>query len=457
MGLALSAGTTVAVAPQPVYAAEAADGFSDVPKDHWAYEALDYLAGEGIIEGYGDGTFRGGRAMTRYEMASIVAKATQKGGGSLGGEAVLEKLQREFKQEMRTLKKQVAQNTKDIAEIKKEQERVRLHGFVRASYDHDTDRNKGDYYDDEKTNSRFYLNLLADLKINDEWTGHLQSETNQRYAHSTAVGSEGRLRREDGTIQRVWLSGKLKNGLEINMGRKWSSLGNQFSLLGTTTNGIDATYPVTKNGLRAGAFYYAMAEYPEADFSFWGPMVKGPIGHNFDIFLAYAKLNKGKDTPLVTPWVEGDYSHGNWIGSRAFVVSAATNILPNVRATVDYVRTNHTNDIPVSDPAADYGDNNQAWFARLDYKWTNPSVVGSFGAYLRYHNIGRNGVIFNDDAWSSVLRNSRGWTVGFKYVPCKNVEWETFYEIAKCNMDPYPWSGKTYTRRLLRTQLDYHF
>ena len=101
LGAALGLGGAI-VSPVPgvAFAAEGADGFSDVPKDHWAYEALDYLAKDGIIEGYGDGTFRGNRTMTRYEMASIVAKATQNGGGSLGGNAVLEKLQREFKQEI---------------------------------------------------------------------------------------------------------------------------------------------------------------------------------------------------------------------------------------------------------------------------------------------------------------------------------------------------------------------
>ena len=62
--------------------AASADSFSDVPKDHWSYEALDYLAQEGVIEGMGDNTFEGGRTMTRYEVASIVAKAMQKGGGS---------------------------------------------------------------------------------------------------------------------------------------------------------------------------------------------------------------------------------------------------------------------------------------------------------------------------------------------------------------------------------------
>ncbi|MBQ9480482.1 MAG: S-layer homology domain-containing protein, partial [Selenomonadaceae bacterium] len=39
----------------------AANPFSDVPKDHWAYDAVTQLAADGVIEGYGDGTFLGNR------------------------------------------------------------------------------------------------------------------------------------------------------------------------------------------------------------------------------------------------------------------------------------------------------------------------------------------------------------------------------------------------------------
>ncbi|HYE78439.1 MAG TPA: S-layer homology domain-containing protein, partial [bacterium] len=51
-----------------------ADPFSDVPTDHWAYEAIEQLQAEGIVEGYPDGTFKGNRAFTRYEMAMVVAR-----------------------------------------------------------------------------------------------------------------------------------------------------------------------------------------------------------------------------------------------------------------------------------------------------------------------------------------------------------------------------------------------
>src|SRR5574337_1757332 len=51
-----------------------AQPFADTPTNHWAYDAIAELAAKGIIEGYPDGTFKGDRAMTRYEMAMVVAR-----------------------------------------------------------------------------------------------------------------------------------------------------------------------------------------------------------------------------------------------------------------------------------------------------------------------------------------------------------------------------------------------
>jgi len=49
--------------------------FSDVPSDHWAYDAINKLVAAGIVEGYPDGEFKGDQNMTRYEMAVMVSRA----------------------------------------------------------------------------------------------------------------------------------------------------------------------------------------------------------------------------------------------------------------------------------------------------------------------------------------------------------------------------------------------
>ena len=54
--------------------AYAANPFSDVSPDDWAYQAVSDLSDQGVVEGYQDGTFKGERNMTRYELAQVIAR-----------------------------------------------------------------------------------------------------------------------------------------------------------------------------------------------------------------------------------------------------------------------------------------------------------------------------------------------------------------------------------------------
>ncbi len=56
----------------------AATPFVDVPSTHWAYQAIQSLAADGFIEGYPDGTFKGDRPLTRYEIAVIISRIIQR-------------------------------------------------------------------------------------------------------------------------------------------------------------------------------------------------------------------------------------------------------------------------------------------------------------------------------------------------------------------------------------------
>jgi len=58
----------------PIYAQSA---FTDVPSEHWAYDAVESLQARGILVGYPDGTFQGKRTMSRYELAVVIARLLQ--------------------------------------------------------------------------------------------------------------------------------------------------------------------------------------------------------------------------------------------------------------------------------------------------------------------------------------------------------------------------------------------
>lgn len=133
----------------------------------------------------------------------------------------------------------------------------------------------------------------------------------------------------------------------------------------------------------------------------------------------------------------------------------------NITLIGDYVRTNaetqHVTEY-VGDRVNNFDiDENTSKSIRLNYRWTNLNDPGSFQLYTRWFDYGRHGNIMGDEEWGLLKPGSKGWVFGFKYVPAKNVEWETMYEIADAYDGTYGKQNEQYKRHLLRTQVDFHF
>lgn len=96
----------------------AANPFSDVTPDDWAYQAVSDLSDQGVVEGYPDGTFKGERNVTRYEIAQIVARLMAKE-DQLNGEqqATLNKLAGEYADELANLGVRVSNLEKKVGNI----------------------------------------------------------------------------------------------------------------------------------------------------------------------------------------------------------------------------------------------------------------------------------------------------------------------------------------------------
>lgn len=129
-----------------------ANPFTDVPAKSWAYDAVNKLAQAGIVDGYGDGTFKGDKTITRYEMAQIVAKAMTK---SLNNEqqASVNRLAQEFAVELGTLGVKVDGIQNQIDNM------VKISGDGRLEYTH-----TGDVVGDE---ANLRARVAFDGKIND--------------------------------------------------------------------------------------------------------------------------------------------------------------------------------------------------------------------------------------------------------------------------------------------------
>ncbi|MCI6753259.1 MAG: S-layer homology domain-containing protein, partial [Selenomonas bovis] len=137
----VSALTTALVVGAASTTFAAANPFSDVPTDHWAYDAVAQLAADGVIEGYGDTTFQGDKNITRYEMAQMVAKAMAKKDVSAADKAMIDKLAAEFSDELNNLGVRVAN-------LEKNADKVKWNGELRYTYHNDQQEKSND---DERT------------------------------------------------------------------------------------------------------------------------------------------------------------------------------------------------------------------------------------------------------------------------------------------------------------------
>ncbi len=149
--LSFVAATMVLGATMPAYAAPL---FPDVKDDHWAKDAVAKLAAQGLLEGYPDGTFKGDRAATRWEVAMIVARLLAKmeqANATFATKAELDevrKLANALKDELDALGVRVTNLEENVSRLDKrvsELERITFYGYVdtRGSISsfHNTGRN----------------------------------------------------------------------------------------------------------------------------------------------------------------------------------------------------------------------------------------------------------------------------------------------------------------------------
>lgn len=148
----------------------AANPFTDVSADDWAYQAVASLSDEGVIDGYPDGTFRGDKHVTRYEIAQIVARLMAKE----------DSLNASQKETLAKLSSQYANELKDlgvrVAELEKKRGGTDLITELRVqSIDRYDNVFKGNVQKHNEISTRVRLNTIT--PVNDRVHLYSQTET----------------------------------------------------------------------------------------------------------------------------------------------------------------------------------------------------------------------------------------------------------------------------------------
>ena len=208
----VSALTTALVVGAASTTFAAANPFSDVPAGHWAYDAVTQLAADGIVEGYGDGTYLGNRNITRYEMAQMVAKAMAKTNVGGSDKAALDRLAAEFADELNNLGVRVSN-------LEKYADKVIWQGKIEYTYkSHRTDRV-------QRNANGSYSKMGGVDKVNgDDWIFRFEpiAEVNKHWTLRARIDAHADLSHDEGdsfTLERGWAQGDYDN-FQVKVGRQ---------------------------------------------------------------------------------------------------------------------------------------------------------------------------------------------------------------------------------------------
>ncbi len=325
----------------------AANPFSDVTPDDWAYQAVSDLSDQGVVEGYPDGTFKGERNVTRYEIAQIVARLMAKE-DQLNAEqqATLNKLAGEYADELANLGVRVSNLEKKVGNIS-------WSGDARMRYQSNAkikDDTTGKVAEDG-WNGRMRINIKA--QVNEDTTINGRLTTNMKFNEQDKEPSTymdvlnathkfgkdvtvklGRYANNFGN-QAGWLYGDSHNfdGAEISYanGGLWLATGfGQFNAAYDDTTTTDAYYARGNYDFgfaKLGVDYLNFKgdeEYKNNDGELLGANLTVPVG-DFRAFGEYWK-NTTADTTYDTAWNAGiGYGKLNLKKPGSFAVDLAYN------------------------------------------------------------------------------------------------------------------------------------
>ena len=347
--------------------AYAANPFSDVPAGHWAYDAVNKLAAEGVVDGYPDGTYGGDKLMTRYEMAQIVAKAMAKG-------ANVDKLAAEFADELDSLGVRVAN-------LEKKADNVKITGEVRASYrDVDTDAAGHDGHEG-LLRSRLWVNG----QINEDWAYTGMFENNQDFGNKTGD--------EKIDFARAYVEGRV-GGLDVVAGR-YNEVTFSGNILDANLDMARVSYgDKIKVSAAAGKAYDSVevddTNLLDSDDRIYIGTLEAALG-DVDAYVGYFKTNSNMDKEI---WnVGASYGFGD------FTLSA------------EYMRGDKEYENAGKD----------GWWADLAWKGAEADTPGSYGIHAGYYDQSPSAYInpttdaeYFDDGY-------KGWNVGVSYTFAKNI------------------------------------
>ena len=357
-----------------VTTAFAANPFSDVTPDSWAYQAVSQLANAGIVNGYPDGTFKGQNNITRYEMAQMVAKAmANQDRANAEQQAMINRLADEFSNELNNLGVRVARLEDRVGNVK-------VTGDARLRY-----------RDAEHAKSKFdaRARVQFNAKVNDRTDAVVRlTSGNFELGNSTTGGNA------NATIDRAYVNHKFGERVSLKAGRFGQVVGGGLAFDGTF-DGAQFNAGNDKVNFQAAYGYAVSGEAAgltkEQNVTNTILNLNGKVGKHTMVGGFYDRVNQDSTNGYKN--IYGFNADANfdkvWVGG-------------------EWLKDSHV-------------DESQAWTAGLGYGDYNIAKKGSWDVKGQYFNAKANAPIVDTTYNHIYTTDAKGWMASVNYALQNNV------------------------------------
>ena len=355
-----------------VTTAFAANPFSDVTPDSWAYQAVSQLANAGIVNGYPDGTFKGQNNITRYEMAQMVAKAmANQDRANAEQQAMINRLADEFSNELNNLGVRVARLEDRVGNVK-------VTGDARLRY-RDTEDGKSKF--DARARVQF------NAKVNDRTDAVVRlTSGNFELGNSTTEGNA------NATIDRAYVNHKFGERVSLKAGRFGQVVGGGLAFDGTFDG---AQFNAGNDKVNAQVAYGYMVSgdatglTKEENVTDLIVNVNGKVGKHAMVGGFYDRINQDDDVRNVYGFNADANFDKIWVGGEWLKASSL--------------------------------EESQAWTAGVGYGNYDIKKQGTWGVKGQYFNAKENAPIIDTTYNHIYTTDAKGWMATVDYALQNNV------------------------------------
>ena len=355
-----------------VTTAFAANPFSDVTPDSWAYQAVSQLANAGIVNGYPDGTFKGQNNITRYEMAQMVAKAmANQDRANAEQQAMINRLADEFSNELNNLGVRVARLEDRFGNVK-------VTGDARLRYK-----------DAEHAKSKFdaRARVQFNAKVNDRTDAVVRlTSGNFELGNSTTGGNA------DAQIDRAYVNHKFGERVSLKAGRFGQVVGGGLAFDGTFDG---AQFNAGNDKVNAQVAYGYMVSGDAAGLTKEENVtdlivnVNGKVGKHAMVGGFYDRINQDDDVRNVYGFNADANFDKIWVGGEWLKASSL--------------------------------EESQAWTAGVGYGNYDIKKQGTWGVKGQYFNAKENAPIIDTTYNHIYTTDAKGWMATVDYALQNNV------------------------------------